>query len=65
MPPFSGPKQEIIAKHIASCLTYSPTLEIEATCSFETSIEFQRNMWQYTPEDRRLHKHALRTSIPI
>jgi hypothetical protein len=39
---------------LVSCLTYSLTLKIEATCSSETMIDFQQTTWCYTLEDRTL-----------
>jgi hypothetical protein len=39
------------ACHLLSSLAYSSILKIEATCSSETSIEFQRIARRYTPED--------------
>jgi hypothetical protein len=45
---------------LISCLSYSSTLKIEATatCSLETSVEFQRAMRLYIPEDRTpYHDH--------
>jgi hypothetical protein len=35
-----------------SCLAYSSTLEMKATCSSETSVNFQRTTRRYIPEDR-------------
>jgi hypothetical protein len=40
-----------------SCLVYSSKLKMEATCSSETSVDFQRTTWSYFPEDRSLHNH--------
>jgi hypothetical protein len=40
---------------LVSCLPYSATLKIEAICSSETSVDFQRTAWRYTPEDSTLH----------
>jgi hypothetical protein len=37
-----------------SCLAYSPTMKMEATCSFEKSVDFQRTTWRYIPEDINL-----------
>jgi hypothetical protein len=31
---------------------------MEATCSIETSVDFQRNIRRYIPGDRTLHKHS-------
>jgi hypothetical protein len=42
---------------LVSCLAYSSTLKIEATCSSETSVYFQRTTRRYITEDRILHKH--------
>jgi hypothetical protein len=33
-----------------SCLDYSLTLKVEATCSSETSVIIQRTAWRYVPE---------------
>jgi hypothetical protein len=30
---------------------------MEATCSSETSVDFQRTTWHNVPEDRNLHNH--------
>jgi hypothetical protein len=40
-----------------SCLAYSSTLKMEATCSSEMSVAFQRTTRRYIPEDRTLHNH--------
>jgi hypothetical protein len=37
---------------LGSCLVYSSTLKMEATCSIETSVDFQRTARRYIPEDR-------------
>jgi hypothetical protein len=42
---------------IVSCLAFSSTLKMPATCSSET-VEFQRTTWHYIPEYRTLHKHS-------
>jgi hypothetical protein len=42
---------------LVSCLAYSSTLEIEGTCSYETSVAFQRTARRYVPENRTLHDH--------
>jgi hypothetical protein len=39
---------------LVSCLAYSSTLKMAATCSSETSVDFQRITWRYIPEDRTL-----------
>jgi hypothetical protein len=36
-------------------LDYSSILKMEATCSSETSLEFQRTTQHYITEDRTLH----------
>jgi hypothetical protein len=36
-------------------LAYSLTLKMEATCSSETSVDFQRTTGHYIPKDRTLH----------
>jgi hypothetical protein len=36
------------------CLVYSSTLKMEATCSSETSADFQRSTRRYIPEDGTL-----------
>jgi hypothetical protein len=33
-----------------SCLTYSSTLKMEAICSSETLVDFQRTTWRYIPD---------------
>jgi hypothetical protein len=44
---------------LVSCLTYtySSTLMMEVTCSFENLVDFQRATQRYVPEDRTLHNH--------
>jgi hypothetical protein len=42
---------------LVSCLAQSSILKIEATCSSENSVNFQRTMLCYIPEDRVLHKY--------
>jgi hypothetical protein len=37
--------------------TYSLTLKMEATCSSETSADFQWTTRRYTPDDRTLDNH--------
>jgi hypothetical protein len=39
---------------LVSFLAYSPTLKMEAICSFETSVDFQRTTRRYIPEDNAL-----------
>jgi hypothetical protein len=38
---------------------------MEATYSSETSVDFERTIEYYIPDDRTLHTHRLRTSNPI
>jgi hypothetical protein len=40
---------------LVSRLAYSSTLKMEATCSSETSINFQWTTWRYIPEPQTLH----------
>jgi hypothetical protein len=42
---------------LVSCLVYSKTLKLEATCSSETSVDLHRIARTYIAEDRILHKH--------
>jgi hypothetical protein len=37
---------------LVSCLAYSLTLKMEATCTSEMSAEFQRITRRYIPEDK-------------
>jgi hypothetical protein len=39
----------------SSCLAYSSTLKMEATCSSETSVDFKLTTWRCKPEDITLH----------
>jgi hypothetical protein len=41
---------------LVSCSAYSSDLKMEATCSFETSVGFQRTTRRDIPEDRNLHE---------
>jgi hypothetical protein len=43
---------------LVSCLDYSSTLKMEATCSPETSVNCQRTTRCYIPEDRTLYNHS-------
>jgi hypothetical protein len=40
---------------LVSCLAYSSTLNMEATCSSETPVDFQRTKWHYIAEEKALH----------
>jgi hypothetical protein len=44
---------------LVSCSTYTSTLKIEAICSNETSVEFQRTTRRYIPEDSTLQEGIL------
>jgi hypothetical protein len=48
---------------LVSCLAYSSTMKMEATCSSETSVDFQRTTRHYIPEDKTLLKHCYRLSL--
>jgi hypothetical protein len=41
---------------LVSCLAYSSTLKMEATCSSEMSADIQWTTWRYIPEDTNLLK---------
>jgi hypothetical protein len=43
---------------LVSCLAHSSHLEIEATYSFETSVDIQSTKPPYIPEDITLHNHS-------
>jgi hypothetical protein len=45
------------SKKTVSCLAYCSTPKMEVTCSFQTSVGFQRTTQYYIPEDRTLHNH--------
>jgi hypothetical protein len=42
---------------LVSCSAYSLALKMEATCSSETSVDFQQTTQHYIPEDSTLHNH--------
>jgi hypothetical protein len=46
----SGQQAELV-----SCSSFSSTLKMEATCSFETSVDFQWTMHNHIPEGRTPH----------
>jgi hypothetical protein len=54
---FGGTSADLLATcfMLVSFLAYSSTVNMEATCSSETSVEFQRTTRRYIPEDRDLH----------
>jgi hypothetical protein len=43
---------------LLSCLAYSGTMNMEATCSSKTSVDFHQITQGYIPEDRTLHYWA-------
>jgi hypothetical protein len=45
---------------LVSCLAYSSTLNVEATCSSETSDD--SDYTHYIPEDRSFHKHCCKNA---
>jgi hypothetical protein len=45
-----------LAFTLVSCLTYFSTVQIEATCSSEKSVDFQRTTRRYIPQGRTLNK---------
>jgi hypothetical protein len=42
---------------LVSCSAYFSTLKMEAVCSSETSVDFQRTTWRYIPEYCTLQEH--------
>jgi hypothetical protein len=46
---------------LASCLAYSLNLYAEATCSIETSANFERTTLRYVPQDRTLQMPVIST----
>jgi hypothetical protein len=50
-PPSSRSKNKqlcfLLVFTLVSCLAYSSTLKMEATCPSETSVDFQRTTWRY------------------
>jgi hypothetical protein len=46
---------------LVSCLAYSSTLNMEAICSSETSLDFQWTTQLYIPEDRTLDKYVIQS----
>jgi hypothetical protein len=52
---------------VVSCSAYSSTLKMEAICSSETSVDFQRTTWRYIAEwgARRLWWHWWRRLMPL
>jgi hypothetical protein len=48
---------KLIFQRNMSPLASGSTLKMEAKCSSETSVDFQRNILRYIPDDRTLHNH--------
>jgi hypothetical protein len=44
---------------LVSCSAYFSTLNMEAICSSEMSVDFQRTTWRYIPESSTLHTFLL------
>jgi hypothetical protein len=49
---------------LVSWLAYSSILKLEATCSSETSVDFQLIKRRSTPGDRTLHNHRCENPKP-
>jgi hypothetical protein len=47
---------------LVSCLAYSSTLKMEATCSSKMSVHFQWTTRQHIPEDSTLHENLFSSS---
>jgi hypothetical protein len=62
----SGSSRAVVATGcmLASCSAYSSTLNMEAICSSETSLDFQRTARRYNPEDGTIHNHRWENSKP-
>jgi hypothetical protein len=54
-PPSSGLKNKPPHFKFVSCSAYSSTLKMEAICSSETSVDFQRTTRRYIPGDSTLN----------
>jgi hypothetical protein len=44
-----------VCSMLISCLAYSSTMKMEATCYSETLVDFQRKTRRYIPEDMTNH----------
>jgi hypothetical protein len=42
---------------LVSCLAYFSTLKMEATCFYETPVDFQQDTGRYIPEDMTLRNN--------
>lgn len=49
----------VICFTLVYCLAYSYTLMMEATYSFETSVDFQPTIWSIIPEDRLKNRNMV------
>jgi hypothetical protein len=59
----SKPSKKPAWKQVAS-RAYFSTLKMEATCSSETSVNFQWITGRYMPQDRTLHNHRCENLKP-
>jgi hypothetical protein len=50
---------------LVSYLPHSSTLKMEAVCSSETSLGFQRTIRHDIPEDRNLQSHQLLAKLNV
>jgi hypothetical protein len=48
---------------LVSCSVYSWTMKMEAICSFEMSLTFQRTAWRYIPGDKLFFRNNRRLEI--
>jgi hypothetical protein len=53
------------SKIMVSCLAYFSALKMEATCTSETSVNFQRTTRLCIPDGRTLHNHRLKAMILV
>jgi hypothetical protein len=52
---FGGSRSSSAFRLLVSCFAYSFTMEKEAICSSERSVDFHRTTWRYIPDDRNLN----------
>jgi hypothetical protein len=50
---------------LVSCSAYSSTLKIEAICSSETSVDFERTTLRYIPEDSALRNVISQENVEV